>query len=283
MINYILFRTGHLLSIALPLKFAYFIGISLSLIKYYFSPRDRHAVLGNLRKILPVSEHYRIRKYAKRVFVNFGKYLVEFFRFSYLSKDGLGKEITIKGLENIDNALKKNKGVIVLAAHIGNWELGGVFMGLLGYSISGVALPHRNPLVNAFFNSQRKRMGRGGMDVIPSSGMAIRRVYDALRKNRIVAVVGDRDFTATGKLLPFLGASKIIPRGPAVLALRTGATIVPGFVFRQEDNTQILEFFEALPEFKNEDEAIEACARVIEEKIRQYPDQWMMFREFWKE
>ena len=280
MISLILFKTGQFFSCILPLRAAYNLGVFLSLLKYYLSPRDRHAVLANLKKILPASEQGKIRVYAKKVFVNFGKYLVEFFRFTLISKKDLDKTFKIRGIENIDNALKKGKGAIVLTAHIGNWELGGVFMGLSGYSISGVALPHRNRWINAFFNRQRERIG---LNVIPSSGAALRKVYEALQSNKIIALAGDRDFSKTGKSLPFLGATKNIPRGPAVLAMRTGATIVPGFVLRQEDDTQILEFLEPLPSSTSEDEILQACCRIIEEKIRHYPTQWLMFREFWKE
>ena len=280
MISYILYRIGYLFATRLPLRCGYGIAIFLSNLKFYLSPRDRRAVTANLTYILPVSEHQKIDAYAKKVFINFGKYLIEFFRSKYLKKEDLGRSIKIEGLENIDNALKKGKGIIILAAHIDNWELGGVFMSLLGYPMLAVALPHRNKMVNALFNRQRERIG---VEVVPSLGLALRRIYSALKDNKMVALVGDRDFTNAGKKMPFLGREKSIPRGPAVLAMRTGASIVPGFVLRQSDDTHIIKFLKPLETDGSEEEIMRDYTQVIEQMIRQYPTQWLMFREFWKE
>lgn len=280
MIAYFYYRFTRFLCVVLPLRAAYGLATFLSILKYGLSPRDRRAVRANLRKILPVSEHKNIDKYARAVFINFGKYLVEFFKLSQLKKDFLNRTVKVKGLEYIDAALKEKKGAIILAAHMGSWELGGVFMAVQGYPIIAVALPHRHARVNKLFNKQRERMGES---VIPSLGVAVRRIYAALRTNHLVALVGDRDFANAGKRMAFLGESKVMPRGPAVLSMRTGAPIIPGFIIRQEDDTHILEFSKPLPWFSTEEETIAAYTKIIEAKIRQYPAQWLMFREFWKE
>lgn len=280
MISYFLYRFFYLLSKHLPLKFVYGVAVVLSTIKYYCSPRDRKAVINNLKLILPESRHAHLNRYAKEVFVNFGKYLVEFFRFPLLKKEDLGRLVKIRGIEYVDQALKNKKGAIILAAHLGNWELGGVFMALLGYPMIAVALPHRHHKVNSFFNRQRERMG---VVVIPSLGIAVRHIYKRLQNNQLVALVGDRDFANAGRRMKFLGATKVIPRGPAVLSLRTGAPIVPGFVIRHEDNTHTIEFLEPLKVRGSEEEIMTAYAKIIEEQILKYPTQWMMFREFWKE
>jgi len=280
MIAYWFYRLGHFLAVSLPLKTAYAVADFLSILKYYISPRDRRAVKGNLRKILPENELPLVNQYAKRVFINFGRYMIEFFRTSVFNQAEIKRSIEIKGKEHVDNALKNGKGVIVLTAHVGNWELGGISMALLGYPMTGVALPHRHWKVNKFFNHQRESMG---LAVIPSTGLAIRRVYEALANNRVVALVGDRDFAGAGIVLPFLGASKIIPRGPAVLTKRTGAPIIPGFVAKQDDGRYLLEFFPPLNTDAGEEDVIRDYSSVIESIIRSYPDQWLMFREFWKE
>lgn len=280
MIAYWLYRITYFIVLHLPLGAAYRLAVILSILKYYFSPRDRDAVIANLRLILPEEDMDKVRVYAKEVFVNFGKYLVEFLRFTLFRKRDLGRLIKIEGLEHIDSALKKGKGVIVLSAHMGNWELGGVAMASMGYPILAVALPHRHRKVNEFFNYQRERLG---MAVVPSVGVAVRRIYEALSKNKIIALVGDRDFANGGNKMPFLGVSKGIPRGPAVLSKRTGATIVPGFVIRQKDDSSVLTFYPALDPKESEEEMISDYVKVIEEMIRRYPSQWLMFREFWKE
>jgi len=277
---FILFKLAYFLSTRLPVRMGYWIATTLSSIKFYISPRDRRAVIGNLRRIRPEADDAEIIRMAKEVFVNFGKYLLEFFRLKYLKKEMLGRAIVIKGLEHIDKALTKGKGVLIVTAHMGNWELGGVFMSLLGYPMFAVALPHRHRRVNDLFNRQRERIG---VTVVPSLGVAIRRIYDALKANALVALVGDRDFANSGVRMPFLGSHKMIPRGPAVLTLRTGAPIITAFVLRQPDDTCILEFKPLPGPFLDERSIIAAYVRSIEESIRQHPAQWLMFREFWKE
>ncbi|MFH0877665.1 MAG: lysophospholipid acyltransferase family protein [Candidatus Omnitrophota bacterium] len=275
-----MYKFARFFTVRMSPEAGYALATFLSYVKYYISPRDRNAVIENLKRILPAQDQKKVRRYAKEVFVNFGKYLIEFFRFSLLTKDDLGKFLKIQGIEHIDHALKDGKGVIVLSAHMGNWELGGVFMALLGYPMVAVALPHRHHKVNALFNQQREKMG---VAVIPSLGMALRRVFAALRANNMVALVGDRDFTTTGLKMDFLGAQKIIPRGPAFLALRTQAPIIPAFVIRQKDDTHILEFLKPLEASDTEEQLMDQYAKIMEMKIRQYPDQWLLFREFWRE
>ncbi len=280
MIAYLFYKMAYFLSVLLPLKLAYAVATFLSILKYYLSPRDRKSVIGNLTRILPVSEHKKIGRYARSVFINFGKYLVEFFRAEYLKKDDLGKYVKIEGLEYIDAALEKGKGIIVLSAHIGNWELGGVFMSLLGYPMFAVALPHRHAKVNKFFNYQRERLGEV---VVPSIGVALRKIYDALKKNQIVALVGDRDFANAGRKMSFLGETKIIPKGPAVLSMRTGAALIPAFTLRLKDDTFVIRFLPQISCSGSEECIMENFVKTIEDVIRKNPTQWLMFREFWKE
>ncbi len=280
MIAYVFYRIGYFFATFLPLKAAYGVAVVLSYAKYYFSPRDRHAVIGNLLKILPREQHHQVNSFAKQVFVNFGKYLIEFFRVKYLKKDDIGKKVLITGREHIDEALKNGKGVIVVTAHLDNWELGGVCMALLGYPFVAVALPHRHPKVNALFNRQRERIGEV---VVPSLGAALRKIFHALQHNQIVAILGDRTFSTSGKLMDFLGGKKMIPRGPAALAVKTGAAIVMGFVIRDKMDRHTIAFSKPFPQGLTENEYIEAYTHAIEAQIRRYPTQWLMFREFWRE
>lgn len=282
MFAYILYKIAYFLCLHVSQKTAYRVAIFFSLLKYNLSPRDRKAVVNNLKRILPPSEQDEdhIEQCAKEVFINFGKYLVDFFRFSLLKKENLDSVLKFKGLQHVDRALKKGKGLIVVTAHMGNWELGGVGMSILGYPVIAVALPHNYRKINSFFNHQREKRG---VVVVPSLGLAIRRIYEALKNNKLVALVGDRDFTSAGQKMDFLGATKIIPRGPAVLALRTGAPIVPAFVIRQKDDTHVVEFEEPIQDLSSEERIMSQCVKLIEAKIRQYPCQWLMFREFWKE
>lgn len=286
MLNYILYRIAQFIALALPLKLVYKIAVFTSDIHYLFADKDRKAVRENLKAIFPQQSDRWISGIRLRMSRNFAKYLVDFFRFSLLDREYIERNIRLKNIYYLDEALSRGKGVIILTAHLGNWELGGVVAALLGYPLWTVALPHKDRRVDDFFNFQRESKG---MKVIPL-GRAVRQCLNILKENKAIALAGDRDFTAKGMVVDFFGRPTFLPEGPAAFSLKTGASVVPGFMVRNKDDTFTLSFEKAL-EFsppsnnKNKDlkERILQCNVIIESYIRKYPDQWYMFRRFWTE
>ncbi len=254
-------------------------------IHYLFARKDRLAVQDNLRAIFPQLSNKEICRIRLTMYRNFAKYLVDFFRFQKLDLAFIQKNIKIKNIDRLNQALNLGKGVIVLTAHLGNWELGGVVVALLGYPLSAVALPHKSKQVNDFFNAQRQ--GKG-LTVIPL-GKAVRQCLDVFKKNQIVALVGDRDFTAKGIQVNFFGKPTILPEGPAAFCLKTGAAIIPAFMVRNVDDTFTLLFEEPItftPTDNRHDDIralVERYKPLFERYIRTYPDQWYMYRRFWIE
>ncbi len=272
--------------IHLPLKLAYNLAIFLSDVHYLFAAKDRANVTANLRAIFPHKGHAEIKTIRLTMFRNFAKYLADFFRFSLLNKECIKERIDIVNRDYVDKTLARGNGAIILTAHIGNWELGGVAMGLAGYPIGAVALPHRHKKVDIFFNSRRQK---NRLLVIPL-GRAARCCLNLLRENKILALVGDRTFNpSSGILTNFFSLPAYLPEGPAAFSLKTGASIIPGFVVRRPDNRLQL-IFEKPIEFhpcgkKNDDlrQLTSKCGSIIENYIRRYPEQWFMFRKFWVE
>ncbi|MDP8265540.1 MAG: lysophospholipid acyltransferase family protein [Candidatus Aceula meridiana] len=282
MIQYYLYKIGQFWVRRLPIKLAYRIAGCISVFKYYLSAKDRRAVKNNLEVIFPGRKD--VSHIARDVFRNFGKYLVDFFRMPGLvDEDYISKNIKVDNLEYLKNALKRNKGVVLLTAHLGNWELGGFVLSKLGYSMIAVALPHKERTVNDLFNAQRETEG---MIVVPNN-VGIRECIKGLNENKLVALLGDRDFNANGEVLDFFKKQTVIPRGPAAFAVKTGAAIIPGFLVRLEDDTFHLKLEEPIiPSSEGDkDKEIRRLMRkgisIIEENIRAYPSQWFMFQRFW--
>lgn len=283
MLNYVLYRIGQFIALHLPLKITYRIATFCSDLHYLVANKDRKYVKENLRVIFPEKSNREIRRIRIRMARNFAKYLVDFFRFEKLDVEYIKKNIRIENVTYFDEAISKNKGVVVLSAHLGNWELGAVVVALLGYHFWVVALPHKEKKVNDFFNFQRESKG---IKIIPL-GKAARKSLDILRDNGLLALAGDRDFTGKGAIIDFFGKPAIFPEGPAALSLKTGASIVPGFMLRNPDDTFTLRIEKPL-EFtstgdKNEDkkQLMKKYIKIFEQYIRQYPDQWYMFKRFW--
>jgi len=279
--NYIIYKIGKFLAMHLPLKIAYTIAVSLSDFHFLTSKTDRKAVINNFNAIFPNrKDNVRL---ARDVFRNFSKYLVDFFRIEKFDRSKIKKIVKIENLEVIDKILAQKRGIIILSAHMGNWELGGMVMGFLGYPIYGIVLPHKDKRTDSLFNRQREIFGER---VIPL-GKAARRCIECLSTNKIIALVGDKDFTQGGIIEEFFGRKSLIPKGPAGFSLKTGSPVVPAFVIRQNDDSFKLIFEKPIEPLVTGDKdrdmhnLTKKYLRVIESYIKKYPSQWSMFREFW--
>lgn len=281
------YQVGYVSCQLLPRSWCFWIARRIADLFARRSPADWQAVTRNLSLVLEtpqVSEHQ-----VQEVFRNFGMYLVDFFRFGKLNHRFIRQQIRIEGVEHMRRAIDQGKGAIGLSAHLGNYELAGAVLSLLGFSVKAVVLSHQNPQIDAFFIRQRQRVGVRG---IPVQKLRPKQFYEeclsALRHNEILGLVGDRDFFGHGLEMPFFGKPTRIPTGPAGFSVRTSAPIVPAFLVRESDGAYRL-IFEApifppkgLPLEEAVRKVTSECLQVMARYIRIYPTQWYMFREFWK-
>ncbi|MFH0732043.1 MAG: lysophospholipid acyltransferase family protein [Candidatus Omnitrophota bacterium] len=272
------------ISLRVSLKRAYKIASWLGRFYSFFSFRDRHAVCDNLKAIFPSLAEDKVRLMSKEVFANFCKYLVDFFRFPLMDEAFIKENIKCEGFEHLDNALKKGRGVILVSAHLGNWELGAAVLAKLGYPLNAVVLKHRHKKIDTFFNSRRESFG---VKPIPVGG-ALRRCFKCLSENNMLALVGDRDYFDNGVQMPFFKKKTLIPKGPAVLSMRFGSPIVPLFLIRNHNNTFLYKVYPPL-EYNISGDTDRDLRRltlaylgILEDVIRKYPEQWYVFRRFWE-
>ncbi len=286
MIVYLLYRFGQWLALILPHAFAYRLAVFLTGLKYVVCAGERDAMRKNLEVILG-KDHPGVKKYPRQIYANFGRYLVDFFRAEKIDKEFIDKYVKIENLKYMDNALKKGKGVIGLTAHLGNWELSAQILARLGYKVNAIALSHTHSRIDDFFLRQRQL---AGINVVPV-GVSVRQCFSALKRNEIVGILGDRDFSGeNGIFVDFFDRTLLAPLGPAVLSLRTGAAIVPAFVVRDEKDERCFKYIFKEPIYpeRSADEKKDIkhltikYIKVIEEFVKLYPQQWFVFHEFWK-
>ncbi|MFH1847750.1 MAG: lysophospholipid acyltransferase family protein [Candidatus Omnitrophota bacterium] len=281
MFAYLLYRFGIAIAVLVPVRIAYKIAVLCADIKYLVSKRERHWMLKNLSIALPQADKRAIKKLSREIFRNFTKYLADFFRFSKIDAEYIKEHVKVEGLRHIDAALAKGKGAVILSAHIGNWELGGVTLGILGYPIHAVALDHKSRRVNDFFRSQRERHN----EKVFSINFSLRPCLRCLKNNGLLALVGDKDYTNTGIVVDFFGKKAMIPKGPAFFHLKTGTPIISGVTLRDKDDYFRLVFgapieYEATGDFDRDIARLtEKCVRTIEPIIQKYPEQWYCFRQ----
>jgi KDO2-lipid IV(A) lauroyltransferase len=289
MIFNFLYRAGRMMALLFPVRFSYSMACLLADLHYFLYSKERRAIISNLKVVLGSLGEGRdkeLEAIARKVFRNFAKYLVDFLRFSKVDAAYIKKYVKIEEARHIEQALERGKGVIILSAHIGNWELGGSVLGMLGYRMNAVVLSHKNESVNDFFIDQRNMGNFRSIEF----GANLRGCYRALKNNELLALLGDRNFSNTGVVTEFFGRKALMPIGPAALALRTGAAIVPSYMIRLADDTFKFVFEEPIyaeDKGRRDDAALEDVMKKylpsVENAVRTYPEQWYVFRDFWGE
>ncbi len=212
-----------------------------------------------------------------------GRVVAEYPRLPELAKSRLGECVAeLKGFEHIERALALGKGIVFVTGHFGNFELMGAFAGQR-FPLDVVVKPLRNPLVEARVTALRREAGVG---LIPI-GAGVRRIFEALRANRGVAMLADQDARRHGVFVPFFGRPTSTAEGPARLALRTGAPMILGFDLRGPDGRHTLEMLPPLerpaPDDPDPVRTLTAQhAAVLESWVRRHPEMWFWLHRRWK-
>jgi KDO2-lipid IV(A) lauroyltransferase len=278
------------MSFTLPLGIGYLLATITGVIVYSLSRKNRRAVISNLTQVLGrgVSRR-RICSLACSAFCNYAKYIVDYFRFPRINKNDWRRIIPQhEGADFIDGTLKKGKGLMLLTAHIGNWELGGLLFNILGYPMNVVTLVDENLKIDEVRERWRRSRGIKSLTV-GDSITAAKNIADALAKNEIVAMLGDRATKTNRMKIKFFGKETYFPTGPIILGLLTGAPIVPGFVLYQEKGRYYgvaekpIYAKETGNREKDIKETLKKIIKVFEKYIRKYPDQWYNFYPFWQD
>ncbi len=282
---YLSYRLVQIISRGLPRRFAYWLGLRIADRVYARDHTGRRAVMANLKQILEAQDiqasEESLRQMARRNFQFFGKYLVDFFKFSRFDLPAVNRLVSMEHPEYLDQAARLGRGVILITAHIGNWELGGAVLTALGHRVSAVFYPQRVGKVNELFQEHRARRG---IRLIPF-GHAARGVLQVLKSRDCVAMLADRDYTAHhDEPIPFFGRPARLPSGPARIAVKTGAPLVPTFLVRQPDDTFLLRMHPPLaPAADTSVLDIRLRIRdVIQAEIARNPLQWFVFDDFWQ-
>jgi KDO2-lipid IV(A) lauroyltransferase len=185
--------------------------------------------------------------------------------------------VDIKGIENLDTGLASNRGAILMTAHIGNWDLAGVYVASLGYPLTAVV--EEIPELSDFYNFLRTRTGMKTVFMREKDKM-----ISALKNNRILVLLGDRDLTNRGIPVKFLSGEKAIPRGPAAFAIKYNVPIIFGYFVmeKSKNNLYKAEISKPIfPENRSFDELTQIIADRLSEYINLYPTQWFVFKDEW--
>jgi KDO2-lipid IV(A) lauroyltransferase len=242
--------------------------------------RYRRRMLANVSKALADTLNNPAERKALvwHAWKNFARTVLETSALMYFSKERIISIVQLEGEEHLKRALALGRGVLALSAHLGNFAMIGARLAASGYPFSVVVKHPGDEGFAQLMNDYRAQIGIHTISAKPRRE-AVRGILRALRNNRIVLLIAD-EFKSGGVTVDFMGQSSSAPRGPATLALRTGAVTLPMFAIRRPDDSLILSVGAAIEPIQKDDldESVAATTalftRHLEAMIRRYPDQW---------
>lgn len=253
-------------------------------IAYRFNPSRRKLLLENCRHILgPDIPRKLLERTARQTFINLAINYADLMRTPVLKK-GVIKLVEFDPTY-MNRTLAQKKGAILVTAHIGNWDLAGVFMAALGYPLSAVV----EQIPRGWTKTFNRYRCATNMETIPISDL--RAMTRAIHHRRILTLVADRDLTKHGILCPAFDARRSFPKGPAAYSLKYKIPLVIGYFVAQNKpgHPPYLSVIDPQLQFKPTGQLhadIASFTRLIasrlNEIIRSYPDQWFVFQTGWQ-
>lgn len=252
-------------------------------------PKYLDAVKANVAQVLgkPL-RNPEVERIARRIVRNHAYAWVDFFHYGQRPPEVAFKNFaTLEGGEHMDRLLTGKRGAILLTAHAGNFELGGLLLKSRGLQVHAVYKPDRFEAVERLRNRIRRQGGVVGVPV-DGIGFSTLPLLKLLREGKLVGMQGDRDFSMNGLPVPFFGREVHFPRGPWELAAMTGAPVIATFFFMDADMRFHAKFFEPIHVERERtrrmasiERGMRQYVRLLEELVRANPDQWYCFYPFW--
>ena len=276
----LVYKSGTKLIKHLPVCISYGAAHMIASLSYRMHTPAVQNIKKNFTLVYPGATEMELSEKTRRLFRNYAEYLVDYGRFSGLDpRTILEKIVRFEGEENLNHALEMKKGLILLTAHLGNWELGGIYFSAYGLKVNVVTLPDDDREINSSRSRYRERYGVKTITVGDSPLSSVSLV-NALMNNEVVAMLIDRYGDRKDSVaVSFFHGTARFPLGPFMLSRITGAPVVVAFVIREKG--QYIGFVEEPFIVENkamEQEALEKVVRILESYIVKYPEQWYDFR-----
>jgi len=258
---------------------------ALGAIAFAFMGKTKALTRKHLSLAFPELKAAEINALARRNFIMLGKNAGEILRASTIkTQSELERILVTHGYENFEKANARGAGVIFLTCHLGAFDLQVTNMAMRGLNPNIIGTPLKDPKLNELLWNYRNAHGA----IAIARGKETFRMIKVLKSGGSVALLIDQDTRVKTVFVDFFGMPAATPVGATVLALKTGAAVVPTYVHLGDDGMQHMHILPEIPMrvSGNEDDDIlhntQALTAFIESVIRQYPDQWVWMHERWK-
>lgn len=281
------YRSGSLLARALPAPLA---SAAVSALAGPLSGgmrAKRSIIERHLRRVDPTLSGRGLRRAVQAAFDSYTRYYVESFRLPSMSARRVDEGFTVEGYhEHVVAGLDAGRGVILALPHLGGWEWAGRWMADQGHRLTVVVEALDPPELFQWFVDLRTDLG---MTVVPLGPQAGPAVLSALRANEVVCLLSDRDLQGGGVEVEFFGERTTLPAGPATLALRTGAALLPTAVYFTERTDGHHGVVRPPLSLERSGDGLRGdvqrltqdLAHELEGLVRRAPEQWHLFQPNW--
>lgn len=258
---------------------------------FFFHSKPRPAIARNMARVLgedPASP--RVKRAVAEMIRHFAWYWADLFRFAQLPPERLRSLIVggdFRALDPLRRMRAAGERVLLLTAHLGNWELGAVMLGGAELPLSVIYVRDEFEQAERFRSRLRGQVDVQEIPIHPEERFASLPILRAFSEGRIVALQGDRDFNDANLEIPLFGAPMKLPTGPFLLARMTGARLQPTFIAYARDHRFEVTLEEPIEVARTADretdirQAMEKWAVVLEGAVRRWPTQWYNFHDVW--
>lgn len=243
-------------------------------------PRLRRIAMRNLEIAYPAKTPSERARIADGVFESIARLISTFARFPQMNRANIEQWISYEGLEHYHHAKQQGRGILIATAHLGNWELSAFAHGFLTEPMNIVIRPLDNVRIDRLVERTRRLSGNRLIEKWDSA----RSILQALRQNQPVGVLIDQNTSLQeGAFIDFFGVPACANTALVRLAARTGAPVVPGFaLWSKERGRYILRFYPEIPISGDVQRDTQALHSMLEQRIREHPDQWLWIHRRWK-
>ena len=271
----------------MPLSWLYWFANMLGFLGYKCGVRHRRIAIESLTRAFGAQKTKKeIKEICRACFNTMAGSAVEFFMFMRYP-ERVRKFVKIEGAEHLDHALAQGKGVVAISAHFGSFPLLVTRLALEGYKVSTMLRHMRDKGLDKFFEKKRDTMRVGSVYTQPRD-KCVTDSLRLLRNNEILFVQLDQNFGTAGVFVDFFGQKAATATGPIIFSMRTGAPIVPMFIFRVKGPKHKIVILPEVPweSLASKDETVHRMVQnlttLIEDYIRKYPHEWGWIHKRWK-
>ena len=281
----VLYRSGAALARRLPQPVGASLTRTISRAAYRLLPERRFITERRLQRVCgPELQGEALAQAVQASFESYARYWFDGARIGYLDDAEVDAGFTHEGFHHIQEALDTGTAPILALPHLGGWEWAGTWMARIpGYPVISVVEPVKPARLFDWMVEERRRMG---IDIVALGPDAVSVLIKSLRSGQVVCLLADRQVGRGGIEVEFFGERTLLPGGPATLALRTGAAILPAAVY--QDGTEHRGV--VLPPIPAERQGrlradvarvTQDLASALEELIRAAPEQWHLMQPNW--